>query len=99
MQILSEDLETVYLYSRHVPTHNLISSDKWPIGEVIKDHHIRPMPEDLPVGVYAIRLAMSQKKELDLEKLESYDWISLGRIANYENRMNPILVGVADEGN
>ena len=99
MQILSEDLETVYLYSRHVPTHNLVSSDKWPIGEVIKDHHIRPMPEDLPVGVYAIRLAMSQKKELDFEKLESYDWISLGRIANYENRMNPILVGVSAEDN
>ena len=99
MQILSEDLETEYLYSRHVPTHNLVSPESWTIGEIIKDHHIRPMPEDLPVGVYAIRLTISRDKQLEPEKLESYEWISLGRIANYENRLKPIPVGIADNGN
>ena len=96
MQILSEDLETVYLYSRHIPTHNLISAEDWPVGEVIKDHHIRGMPETLPTGVYAIRLTVSQDKDLDNEKLEAYNWISLGRIANYDNRIDPISVGVPD---
>ncbi len=99
MQILSEDLETQYLYSRHVPTHNLVSPESWTIGEIIKDHHIRPMPEDLPVGVYAIRLTISRDKQLELEKMESYEWISLGRIANYENRLKPIPLGIADNGN
>ena len=57
------------------------------------------MPEDLPVGVYAIRLTISRDKQLEPEKLESYEWISLGRIANYENRLKPIPVGIADNGN
>ena len=99
MQILSEDLETEYLYSRHVPTHNLVSAESWPIGEVIKDHHIRPIPESLPVGVYAIRLTVLRDKQLELEKMESYDWISLGRIANYENRLKPIPVGISTNNN
>ena len=93
MQILSEDLETVYLYSRHVPTHNLVSAVLWPVGEVIKDHHIRPIPEELPVGVYAIRLAILRDKQIEPKEMESYDWISLGRIANYRNRISPISVG------
>ncbi len=99
MQILSEDLETEYLYSRHVPTHNLVSAESWPIGEVIKDHHIRPIPEELPVGVYAIRLTVLRDKQLEPENLESYDWISLGRIANYENRLKPIPVGISTNNN
>jgi len=94
MQILSEDLETEYLYSRHVPTHNLVSAELWPVGEVIKDHHIRPIPEELPVGVYAIRLAILRDKQIEPEEIESYDWISLGRISNYENRINPISVNI-----
>jgi len=28
--------------------------------------------------------------------LEAYNWISLGRIANYDNRIDPISVGVPD---
>ena len=60
---------------------------------MIKDHHIRPIPEDLPVGVYAIRLAILRDKHIEPEKMESYDWISLGSIANYENRIKPIPVG------
>ena len=57
------------------------------------------MPENLPEGVYAIRLAVLRDKQLEPENMESYDWISLGRIANYENRLKPIPVGIADNGN
>jgi hypothetical protein len=98
MQILSEDLEHIYLYSRHIPTHNLIKPTLWPVGDIIKDHHIRPIPEELPPGPYTIRIVISHEKELDDEKLESYPWIYIGRLINHENRLQPVTIRETDNG-
>jgi len=92
MQILTEDLETIQFYSRHIPTHNLINPAIWPVGDLIKDHHIIPVPERLEPGAYAFRVAVSRDKQLDGEKLESYNWIYLGHLTNHQNRLSPVKI-------
>jgi hypothetical protein len=98
MQILSEDLEHIYFYSRHIPTHNLVKPTTWPIGDIIKDHHIRAIPEELSPGVYTIRIVISHEKELDGEKLESYPWIDIGHLINHENRLKPVTIVATNKG-
>ena len=41
MIFTNQTREEIYFYEKHIPTHNLLKPIDWPIGQVIKDHHIR----------------------------------------------------------
>ncbi len=90
MALFDKNLDTVYLYEKHRPTHNLLRPHEWPVDHVIKDHHMRVIPDSLPRQQFRIRVTIVAEEELDWDNLGSYKWIDLGGFENRENTIDPI---------
>ena len=82
--------EKIYFYEKHIPTHNLLKPSDWPIGQVIKDHHIRIMPESLPQSRFRILTTVTLEPNLEWENPEKYTWIELGEFENRKNTIEPV---------
>ena len=90
MIFTNSDLEEVYLYEKHMPTHNLLKPSRWPIGQVIKDHHIRIITDSLPKQRFRVLVTVTQMPDLDWVNPNDYQWIELGHFENKTNAIAPI---------
>ena len=90
MIFTNSNLEEVYLYEKHIPTHNLLKPSRWPIGHVIKDHHIRIITDSLPKQRFRILVTVTQTPDLDWVNPNDYQWIDLGHFENKTNAIAPI---------
>ena len=57
---------------------------------MIKDHHIRIIPESLPQKRFRILSTVTREQDLDWEKPEKYTWIELGEFENKKNTIEPV---------
>ena len=90
MIFTNSKLEEIYLYEKHIPTHNLLKPSNWPPGHVIKDHHIRIITDSLPQQRFRILATITQEQDLDWENPDDYQWIELGTFENKRNTIAPI---------
>jgi len=90
MIFTNSNLEEVYLYEKHMPTHNLLKPSRWPIGQVIKDHHIRIITDSLPQQRFRVLVTVTQSPDLDWVSPNDYQWIELGHFENKRNAIAPI---------
>ena len=90
MILTDPDLEEIYIYEKHIPTHNLLKPSNWPVGQVIKDHHIRIIQDSLPQQHFQILITVTQSQDVDWENPNNYQWIDLGAFENRRNTIVPI---------
>ena len=57
---------------------------------MIKDHHIRIMPESLPQSRFRILTTVTLEPNLEWENPEKYTWIELGEFENRKNTIEPV---------
>ena len=90
MSLTDPDLEEIYIYEKHIPTHNLLKPSNWPVGQVIKDHHIRIIQDSLPQQHFQILITVTQSQDVNWENPDNYQWIDLGAFENRRNTIVPI---------
>ena len=90
MILTDSELEEIYIYEKHIPTHNLLKPSNWPVGHVIKDHHIRIIPDSLPQQHFKILITVTKSPDVDWDNPHNYPWIELGEFENRKNTIAPI---------
>ena len=90
MIVTDPNREEIYIYEKHIPTHNILKPSNWPVGHVIKDHHIRIIPDSLPKQRFQILITVTQSQNVDWENPNNYQWIDLGTFENKKNIIAPI---------
>ena len=90
MVLTDSDLEEIYMYEKHIPTHNILKPSNWPVGQVIKDHHVRIIPDSLPQEHFKVLITVTQSKILDWANPHNYQWIDIGEFENRRNTIAPI---------
>ena len=90
MILTDPDLEEIYIYEKHIPTHNILKPSDWPLDHVIKDHHIRIIPDSLPQQHFQILITVTQSNIINWEHPNNHQWIDLGAFENRRNTIVPI---------
>ncbi|MEW6365861.1 MAG: hypothetical protein AB1714_14625 [Acidobacteriota bacterium] len=78
-----------YLFS-HIPTHNLLPYDQWPVGQLVQEHHILFAPTPMPRARFHIRVTVNRTPFLDRSRLGELAWYELGTYENLGNALHPM---------
>lgn len=81
---------TIFDLFDHIPTHNLLPYNRWPLNQIIQEHHIYFFPADTPHGKFQIKLAITSEEFLNKNHPEKYSWFGLGSFVNKGNRLFPM---------
>lgn len=84
----SED-NVFYVFS-HIPTHNLLPYDQWPVGQIVQEHHLLFAPTPMPIERFHVRVTVNRVPYLDKSRISELTWYELGTFENAGNTLHPM---------
>ncbi len=87
---LFDSEDNLFYVFTHVPTHNLLRYDQWPVGQIVQEHHLLFAPTPMPKAKFRVRVTVNRAPYLDRSRIHELPWYELGTFENLGNTLHPM---------